>query len=47
MVVNIKSKRKNSLEAIQLQNKINHIENNEIVVYSLKKDHKEFIKSNK
>ena len=34
---------KNCLEATQLENKINHLENNEIEVNSLKKDHKEFI----
>ena len=35
---------KNCLEATQLDNKINYLETN---VYSLKKDHKEFMKNNK
>ena len=35
------------LEAIQLDNEIIYLEKNEISVASLKKDHKEFIKSNK
>ena len=34
---------KNCLEATQLENKINHLEKNEINVDSLKKGHKEFI----
>ena len=38
---------KNCLEASHLENKINHLEKNEIDVKSLKKDHKEFIKNNK
>ena len=37
----------NCLEAAQIGNKINHLENNKIDVDSLKEDHKEFIKSNK
>ena len=49
-LVNVKLKfadYKNCLEGTQLQNKINHLEKNEIDVDSLKKDHKEFIKNNK
>ena len=34
-----------SLQATQLENKINHLEKNEIGIDSLKKDHKEFIKT--
>ena len=34
-----------SLQANQLENKINHLEKNEIDIDSLKKDHKEFIKT--
>ena len=34
-----------SLPATQLENKINHLEKNEIDIDSLKKDHKEFIKT--
>ena len=34
-----------SLQATQLENKINHLEKNEIDIDSLKKDHKEFIKT--
>ena len=37
----------NCLEAIQLDNEINYLEQNEISVDSLKKDHKKLIKSNK
>ena len=37
----------NCLEAAQIGNKINHLENNKTDVDSLKEDHKEFIKSNK
>ena len=36
---------KNCLEATQFENRINHLEKNEIDVDSLKKDHKEFIKT--
>ena len=32
---------KNCLEATQLENKINHLEKNEIDIHNLKKDHKE------
>ena len=35
---------KNYLEATQLENKANHLEKNETVIDSLKKDHKEFTK---
>ena len=38
---------KNCLEATQLENKINHLEKNEIAVDSLNRDHREFTKSNK
>ena len=38
---------KNYLEATQLQNKINYLEQNEIDIDSLKKHQKEFIKNNK
>ena len=38
---------KNCLEATQLENKINHIEKNEINANSHKTDHKEFIKNDK
>ena len=38
---------KNCLEAIQLDNKINYIERNQINIDSLKKDQKLFIKNNK
>ena len=38
---------KNYLEATQLQNKINYLEQNEIDIDSLKKYQKEFIKNNK
>ena len=38
---------KNCLEAAQIENKINHLENSKINVHSLKEDHKEFIKNNK
>ena len=38
---------KNCLEATQLENKINHLEKNEVEVESLKKDHKELMKNNK
>ena len=37
----------NCLEAAQIGNKINHLENNKTDVDILKEDHKEFIKSNK
>ena len=37
---------KNWLEAPQLENKINYIEENEVDVNSLQKNHKEFIKNN-
>ena len=40
-------KNKNCLNVAQLENKINHLEKNEIDADSLKKDHKEFIKNNK
>ena len=36
----------NLLEATQLENKRNHLENNEIHLHNLKKDYKEFIKNN-
>ena len=36
---------KNCLEATQIENKINHLEENEIDEDSLKEDHKEFIKT--
>ena len=38
---------KSCLEAIQLQNKTNHLEKNKIDINSLKKDHKEIIRKNK
>ena len=38
---------KNCLEATQLEDKTNHLEKNEIEVESLKKDHKELMKSSK
>ena len=38
---------KNCLEATQVENKINHLEKNEIDMDSLKKDHKEFNKLQK
>ena len=38
---------KNCLEATKIQNKINHLEKNEIEAKSLKKDKKEFLKNNK
>ena len=38
---------KNCLEALQIENKINHLEKNKIDVNSLKEDHKEFIRNNK
>ena len=38
---------KNCLEATQLVNKINYLEKNEINIYSIKKEFKEFIKNNK
>ena len=38
---------KNCLEVTQLENKINHLEENKIDINSLRKDRKEFIKSNK
>ena len=38
---------KNCLEATQLENKINHIEKNEINANSHKTDHNEFIKNDK
>ena len=38
---------KNCLEATQLDNKMNYLEKNEVTIYSLKKDHKEFIKNNR
>ena len=38
---------KNCLEAAQFENKINHLEKNNIDVDSLKEDQKEFIKNNK
>ena len=34
----------NCLEATQLENNINYLEQNKINLHSLKKDHKEFIK---
>ena len=36
---------KNCLEGTQVENKLNHIEKNEIQVDSLKKDYKEFMKN--
>ena len=36
---------KNCLEATQIENKINHLEENKIDEDSLKEDHKEFIKT--
>ena len=38
---------KNCLEATQLVKKINYLEKNEINIYSIKKEFKEFIKNNK
>ena len=38
---------KNCLEATQLENKKNYLEKNKIGIDNLRKDHKEFIKSNK
>ena len=38
---------KNCLEATQLENKINHLEKNEINIDFPEKDHKDFIKNNK
>ena len=38
---------KNCFTATLLENKVNHLEKNEIDVDSLKKDHKEFIINNK
>ena len=38
---------KGCLETTQLENKINHLENNKTDIDSLKKDHKEFMKNNK
>ena len=38
---------KNCLERTQLENEINHHEKNKINLGSVKKDHKEFLKSNK
>ena len=38
---------KNCLEATQIENKINHQENNKTDVDQIKKSHKEFIKNNK
>ena len=38
---------KNSLEATQLQNKINYLEKNKININSLKKHHKQLIRNNK
>ena len=38
---------KNCLEAVQIENKINHLEKNKIDLDSLKNDHKEFIKNSK
>ena len=38
---------KNCLETTQLENKINYLENKEINIDSVKKDHKEFIRNNK
>ena len=35
------------MEAAQIENKINHLENSKINIHSLKEDHKEFIKNNK
>ena len=35
------------LEAAQIENKINHLEKNEIVLNSSKEDKKEFVKNNK
>ena len=36
---------KNCLEATKLDSKINYLEENKVIVYSFKKDHKEFIKT--
>ena len=38
--------KKSCLEAAQLENKTNHLENTIVDVDSLKEDHKEFIKNN-
>ena len=38
---------KNYLKVTQLENKINHLEKNEVDADSLKKDHKELIKNKK
>ena len=38
---------KNCLEVAEIENKINHLEKNEIDVDSFKEDQKEFIKNNK
>ena len=38
---------KNCLEVAEIENKINHLEKNEIDVDSFKEDKKEFIKNNK
>ena len=38
---------KNCLGANQSENKLNCLEKNEINIYCLKKDHKEFIKNNR
>ena len=38
---------KNCLEATELKNKIKYLEQNEIIIDSLKKDHKGFIRNNK
>ena len=40
-------KHENFLEAVALENKINHLEKNKTDVHSLKKYHKKFIKNNK
>ena len=40
-------KYKSSLEATQLENKINYLEKNKIDTESVKENHKEFIKNNK
>ena len=38
---------KSCLEATQLDNKMNHLEKSKIDIYSIKENHKEFIKNNK
>ena len=38
---------KNCLKATQLENKVNHLENNKIDIYRIKENHKEFIGNNK